>query len=367
MDDLRDRFWMERAFAAAREGWGRALPNPCVGAVLVRDGEEIASGFSRPAAAGGAHAEAVALAAAGERARGAALYVTLEPCSHHGRTPPCADAVVRAGVRRVVVGALDPNPLVHGNGARKLREAGVEVSFEGLDGRIEEAYAGFFFRVTRGRPLVDLKLAASADWFAAAPGGRPVRITGDEAALFVHRMRSLSDVVLVSSRTARNDRPRLTDRLSEFPRTRQPARTVLGRDLALRPDDPLFAADGAPVLLFGRRFAPGLAPRAELLPLRSETLAGAFSEALENLSGRGFHRVFVEGGPELSLELLRNGLVDRFFLLQSPLELGEGVSCAGVAEWLEGREFSSFAPLGRDSAKECRLNPIGALRNQQGD
>ncbi len=361
-----DRLWMERAFGTALAHWGRALPNPCVGAVAVADGEEIGSGWSRPAAEGGAHAEVGAIAAAGERARGATLYVTLEPCSHWGRTPPCADAVVRAGFARVVVGVRDPNPLVDGRGIRILRDAGIEVAFEGLDGRIEEAYAGFFHRIREGRPLVELKTAATADGFVAREDGSPMAVTGDEARRWTHDRRALCDAVLVSARTARNDLPRLDVRASSWPVPHLPARAVVGRRADFAPDDPLFAPDGAPVLLFAREFAPDLPARAERIVLKGETLAECVSEALSELGRRGMHRVWVEPGPELALAMLENGLADRFFLLRSPEKAGSGLSAGSVLDWLRNAEIAKLGHLGRDSLTEFRPKPSGPP-DKQGD
>ena len=368
MEDLRreDRIWMERAFETARAHWGRALPNPCVGAIAVARGEEAGAGWSRPAAEGGAHAETGAIAAAGERARGATLYVTLEPCSHWGKTPPCADAVVRAGFARVVIGARDPNPLVDGRGVRVLRDAGIEVAFEGLDGRIEEAYAGFFHRIREGRPLVELKMAATADGFVAREDGSPMAVTGAEARRWTHDRRALCDAVLVSARTARNDRPRLDVRDSSWPVPHVPARVVAGRRADFSPDDPVFAPDGAPVLLFAREFAPDLPGRAERITLKGETLAECLSETLSELGRRGMHRIWTEPGPELALAMLENGLADRFFLLQSPENALSGLSAKPVLDWLQNAEIARFGHLGRDSLREFRLKPSG-IPGEQGD
>jgi diaminohydroxyphosphoribosylaminopyrimidine deaminase / 5-amino-6-(5-phosphoribosylamino)uracil reductase len=232
-----DRRWMRRTLALARRGLGTTRPNPMVGAVLVRGGRVLAEGFH--ARAGEPHAEVNALASlvrAGGRAQGATIYVNLEPCAHVGRTAPCADALINAGVARVVVGVRDPNPMVDGRGLARLRRAGIRVDVGCLADECQELNRAFFSWVARGRPLVTLKVAATLDGFIADGRRRvraaPVWITGSEARLEAHRLRARHDAILVGAGTVAADDPRLTVRLPanaarRGPRVPQPLRVVL--------------------------------------------------------------------------------------------------------------------------------------------
>jgi diaminohydroxyphosphoribosylaminopyrimidine deaminase/5-amino-6-(5-phosphoribosylamino)uracil reductase len=291
---------MLRAVETAERVHGRTAPNPWVGAVLVPPpAEGLPSTWSTGATAppGGPHAEVTALAAAGDRARGGTLYVTLEPCSHHGRTPPCTEAILSAGVRRVVVGMVDPDPQVDGRGIHALRAAGVEVEVGVGADEVAEQLAPYVKHRRTGRPWVVLKLASTLDGRIAAPDGTSRWITGEAARTDAHRLRAVSDAVLVGAGTVRADDPTLTVRLPEGdPYHRgpdeQPVRVVLGT-----------APEGAAVL-------PAL------------ELSGPLGAVLDDLGGRGMVQVLVEGGAGVAHDLHAAGLVDRYVLYLAPALFG---------------------------------------------
>ena len=321
-----DAAHMGAALTLARRGLGRVWPNPAVGCVLVaRDAERstvVGRGWTQPG--GRPHAETEALARAGDRARGATAYVTLEPCSHHGKTPPCADALIAAGVRRVVAAIEDPDPRVSGRGIAKLRGAGLEVS---LGVGAEEARginAGFLTRIARGRPMVSLKMATSLDGKIALASGESRWITGSEARQRTHLLRATHDAILVGTGTAAADDPQLTCRLSGL-EDRSPPRIVLDRSLRLSLGARLFDNAASTWVIHGPGADPG---RLRALRQRKndiELLEVAFgSEGKLDLAAlfallaqRGLTRVLVEGGGKLAAGLLRAGLVDRLYCFRA--------------------------------------------------
>ncbi len=228
MTDAGDAAHMRAALSLGRRGLGQTWPNPSVGCVIVRDGRVVARGVTQPG--GRPHAEVVALTRAGEAARGATAYVSLEPCSHHGRTPPCADALIAAGVARVVVACGDPDPRVNGAGLARLRAAGVAVTEGVLTGEAEALQAGFLTRVRLGRPMVTLKLATTLDGRIATSGGESQWITGPDARRAAHALRGAHDAVLAGIGTVLADDPALTCRIDGYRRS-QPVRVVLDRTL----------------------------------------------------------------------------------------------------------------------------------------
>ncbi len=314
-----ERGYMRRALVLARRGWGWTSPNPMVGAVVVADGAIVGEGWH--AEYGGPHAEPVALAAAGGRARGGDVYVTLEPCAHHGKTPPCADALIAAGVRRVVIAVRDPNAAAAG-GAARLRDAGiiVEIGLEEADAA--ELNAPFLF-AARGadRPWVTLKLATSLDGAIADHSRRPGWLTGVAARRAVHRLRANSDAIAVGIGTVLADDPLLTVRHGRAPR-RPPARVVFDRGGRLRADHALVrtAAD-APVLVVTSVDRAAEPPD---LPGVAFIKSDGLDEALRALRGRGIRHLFCEGGAGIAGALLAAGLVDRLVIFQAPVLLGEG-------------------------------------------
>jgi len=314
---------MRQALALARRGLGRTSPNPAVGAVVVREGRVVGRGHH--ARAGGPHAEVVALRAAGERARGADLYTTLEPCDHFGRTPPCSLAILQAGVRRVFVGSRDPNPLVGGRGMARLRRGGVEV-LRALQGECDRLNAPWFTFITEGRPHVTLKAAVTLDGKIATRRGDSRWVSGPQARGWVHRKRSEVDAVLVGAGTALADDPALTARL---PGGRDPLRVVLDTELRLPARLRLFRQrSAAPTLL---AHASGKSPRpwpgVERIRCRRGPGGVDLRDLLGRLARRGVMHLLVEGGAGVHGRFLEEGLADEVAVFVAPAILGaDGLS-----------------------------------------
>jgi diaminohydroxyphosphoribosylaminopyrimidine deaminase/5-amino-6-(5-phosphoribosylamino)uracil reductase len=321
--DAADEAWMERALALARRGLGRTHPNPPVGAVFVRGGRVLGEGFHRRA--GAPHAEIEALRAAASAVRGADLFVTLEPCSHAGRTPPCAAALRDLGLRRVVAAMVDPNPRVRGRGVRLLRAAGVPVEVGPGAAAAAELTAGYRSWLARGRPLVTLKLAASLDGRIATAAGHSRWITAAPARRHAHGLRDVSDAVLVGAETVRHDDPRLTCRLRGGS---NPIRVVLaGPGLRLPRGAAVFGPE-APTWVFTScdadpRRAAALERRGvEVVRLPSRGGRVPFARVAQALGVRGITSVLIEGGGMVAAAALRAGSVDRVVWYAAPLLLG---------------------------------------------
>jgi diaminohydroxyphosphoribosylaminopyrimidine deaminase/5-amino-6-(5-phosphoribosylamino)uracil reductase len=325
-ENLNDVAFMRRALDLAARGVGTTLPNPHVGAVMVRAGAVVGEGFHRKA--GEPHAEVLALREAGDKARGATVYVTLEPCAHRGRTGPCADALVAAGVAEVVVASDDPNPLVSGQGYARLERAGIRVRRGVLGAEAARLNEAFLYAVKHGRPFMHVKWAMTLDGKNGPPSGGTQAISGPAGRRYVHGLRAASDAVLVGGETVRTDDPQLTVR--EFAwddgrELRQPARIVVTN----RPVDVrrrVFAPDAARTVLFGRD--PGAA-QLELLRREGvavEVLPGPeglqWERALAKLGERELRSVLVEAGPRLAGELVRRRLAQRVTVLISARVLG---------------------------------------------
>lgn len=319
-----DRRFMALALGLGRRGMGRVWPNPAVGCVIVKNGRIVGRGWT--ADGGRPHAETRALAQAGDAARGAVAYVTLEPCAHHGQTPPCAEALVSAGVARVVIAAQDPDPRVAGRGIKILERAGIDVTTGVCAAEAEADHAGFMLRVTKGRPFVTLKMAVSLDGRIATGTGESQWITGPEARRMTHAMRARHDAVMVGAGTARADNPSLTVRGLGI--TRQPVRVVLSRKLDLPLDGQLgHSARDVPVWLChgpaaDARVAEWEATGAECLPCALEHGQVSPRAALEALADKGITRVFCEGGGSLAAALLAAGLVDELVVFGAGLAIG---------------------------------------------
>ncbi len=317
---MRDVEAMSRALALAWQGWGRVGRNPMVGAVVLRDGAPVAEAYH--ASFGGPHAEAAALKAAGARARGADLVVTLEPCRHHGKTPPCVDAIIAAGVRRVVYGAADVDPQARG-GAAVLGAAGVKVEGGVLEGAVRAQNAAFFHRHARpGRPFVALKLATSVDSRIADADGQSRWVTGPAARDWVHWLRAGFEAIAVGRNTVLVDDPALTVRGALRPAT-PPLRVVFDRGAAIPAGAALVrTARHTPTLVLAEREGPdAVALREAGVDVLVTTGA---ADGLAQLAARGVDSVLVEGGGVLAGRLLAEGLVDRIYILTAPILLGAG-------------------------------------------
>ena len=329
----RDEVFLARALELAAKGVGRTSPNPAVGAVIVRNGRVIGEGFHRRA--GLPHAEIEALRRVSGAVRGATVYVTIEPCSHYGRTPPCADALVAAGVKRVVVGMVDPNPLVRGRGIRCLRRAGVEVKIGVLKDACERLNEDFVYFIRTGKPFVTIKLAASLDGRIAAAGGDSRWISGERSRRSVHALRNRVDAVLVGAETVRADNPQLTCRMRGG---RDPLRVVVDGRLTLDPQARVCTQQSdASTLVFTSEEQARTTKAASLSQRGVEVvgLAGAddrvpLRPVLEELGRRGIKSVLIEGGGQVAASALREGVADKVVFFYAPLLLGsEGRAMIG--------------------------------------
>lgn len=329
-----DHGYMQQALMLAGLGLYTTTPNPRVGCVIVRDGVVVGEGWH--VRAGEAHAEVHALRQAGELARGATAYVTLEPCSHHGRTPPCADALLAAGVARVVAAMQDPNPQVAGRGLARLAAAGVAVASGLLEAQARELNIGFIARMTRGRPWLRIKMASSLDGRTALSDGESKWITGPAARADVQRLRARSCAMLTGIGTVLADDPQLTVReLADWPGPveRQPLRVVLDSQLRTPPTARLLAEPG--VLLVtavtdSARHRPLLDAGAEIAVQESASGRPDLTAVLASLAARHCNEVTVEAGATLAGALLRQGLADEMLLYQAPVLLGD--PARGIAQ-----------------------------------
>jgi diaminohydroxyphosphoribosylaminopyrimidine deaminase/5-amino-6-(5-phosphoribosylamino)uracil reductase len=353
-----DTRMMRRALRLAERGRGRTRPNPPVGAVVVRGDRIVGEGWHR--AAGEPHAEVLALDAAGRRARGATLVVTLEPCCHEGRTPPCTNAVLAAGVARCVIAMRDPNPQVNGRGMRILRRAGVELMTGVCGAEARELLGGYVLAHTEGRPRVTWKVASTLDGRIADASGRARWITGPEARRHGHGLRRVADAIVIGAGTARTDDPRLTVRAVRTPV--QPLRVVCDSRLRLP----------TTLALFGPRLAGGTivactrnAPRAAQRRLEAAGVTvwrlaagggGVSPRALaKRLAAHGVHEVLLEGGAALGTSWLRAGRVDRIAMYTAPRVIGsegldwcDGLGIRSLGRAVQGR-ISRVRRLGEDT------------------
>ena len=318
---------MRAAVAHARRGLGTVWPNPAVGCVIVKDGQVVGRGWTQPG--GRPHGETEALRRAGDSARGAAAYVSLEPCCHWGRTPPCVDALITAGVRRVVVSLQDPDPRVAGEGLRRLRAAGLDVEVGLCAEEAAEVNAGFLSRLRLGRPLVTLKFATSLDGHIATASGESQWISGPPARERAHALRASHDAIMVGTGTAVADDPQLTCRLPGLDH-RSPVRVVIDRHLRIPPTARLIAdAHRVPTWVLTLqsadpdRRAAFLASRVTLIDVDHDSTGQVdLAAALGVLGERGITRLLVEGGAGLAAAFFRARLVDRLVWVHAPLAIG---------------------------------------------
>jgi diaminohydroxyphosphoribosylaminopyrimidine deaminase/5-amino-6-(5-phosphoribosylamino)uracil reductase len=349
---LADERWMRIALAEGARGLGRTTPNPAVGCVLVGGDREIARGFY---AGSGPHAEAVALKKAGRRAGGATAYVTLEPHAHQGRTPPCTDALIAAGVARVVVGSVDPNALVAGRGLRQLKDAGIEVVLGVLERDCDDLIRGYRRFITGRGPLVHLKMAATLDGRIAAASGDARWISGEESRGLVQHMRARAEAILVGIGTVLADDPRLTCRIPGAP---QPLRVVLDPELRTPPASKVVKGRGK-VLIVGSPKAAAARRRrleaagAEVASFDSRGARG-WKRLLDLLAGRGVMELLVEGGASVAASAVRAGVVGRVSIFYNPRFMGGDavpmMHSLGVKRPGDGPKLSTLAirPIGDD-------------------
>ncbi len=359
-----DDQFMDLALRLARRGLGQTWPNPAVGAVIVDPESQTVLGRGWTQPGGRPHAEAVALEDAGQRVKGATLYVTLEPCAHHGKTPPCTKAIIESDLKHVVVALDDPDPRVAGQGLAELRKAGIEVSHasQRLRAKAHWLNYGHLLRIKQGRPFVQLKLAVGADGLIAPGTGSPVWVTGEAARARVHLLRAQVDGILVGRGTVEADDPSLTCRLPGMT-DRSPVRIVLDSHLSMSPKAKLVTTAEASVptwIICGlavpeERFAPFLQAGAEIIRVQEDPQTGLISlkAALTSLAERGMTRIMVEGGPHVAQSFLDADLVDEVVIFHGSKKVGaDGLKPFGN----EGLERLSHAgPL-----KFVNEEPIGS-------
>ena len=348
MADADDARFMQLAFTLGRRGLGNTWPNPAVGAMIVKDGVIIGRGWTQPG--GRPHAEVEALRQAKKAAQGATMYVTLEPCSHQGKTPPCADAIAKAGIARVVSALEDPNPEVAGQGHARLREKGITVDIGPGADEARRAHAGHIMRVTKTRPHVTLKLAVSADDKAGLAGRKPAPITGEAAWVRVFQMRAASDAILIGIGTVLSDNPQLTCRLPGM-FERSPVRVVLDAKLTLPLSTSVVATvRDTPTWVFTSRKPSAIAE--EILQQKGCQVFRVgdtdgrldLEEVLKVLAEQGITRLMVEGGPKVAGALAVAHLIDELALLRGEKNIGatgiealEGMPIDGLTGQLQSR------------------------------
>ncbi|MBU1486879.1 bifunctional diaminohydroxyphosphoribosylaminopyrimidine deaminase/5-amino-6-(5-phosphoribosylamino)uracil reductase RibD [bacterium] len=317
-----DEEYLRRCLNLAKRGLGKTSPNPMVGAVVVKEGRVISEGYHRKA--GGPHAEVIALGKAGERSRGATLYVNLEPCSHYGRTPPCADRIIEAGVKRVVVGMVDPNPLVKGKGIEGLRQAGLEVSsgiLEQESRRLNEAYQKY---ITTSLPFVILKMGMSLDSKITSPG--QIRITGEKSRRAVHRLRSHLDAILIGQETVAKDDPQLTTRLVKG---KDPIRVIVDSKAKISLEARVVTQpSSARTIIATTRLAPAKKIKqlkdkgAEILIVKGKDGLVDLKGLLKKLGELEITSLLVEGGAKIAASFLKESLIDKMMLFVCPKIIG---------------------------------------------
>jgi diaminohydroxyphosphoribosylaminopyrimidine deaminase/5-amino-6-(5-phosphoribosylamino)uracil reductase len=328
---LNDEYYMRRALRLARRGMGRVSPNPLVGAVVVNEGDIVGEGAHLKY--GEAHAEIAALRTAGEKARGAALYVNLEPCCHHGKTPPCTDAIIKAGIQRVVIGMVDPNPMVNRRGADVLKAQGIAVSIGVLEDACADLNRAFVKFITTGRPYITAKIAMTMDGRIASKTGHSKWITSRTARTFAHRLRAENDAVLVGLGTVRKDDPSLTVRHT---RGVNPYRIVLDENLQISPESSLLNDDHvAKTIIATTQDSKTVADRiiekgAQVwyCERNSEGLIDP-DKLVSKIAESNMPSVLIEGGAAVNTSFLKYGLIDRLVMIYAPKILGEGISAIG--------------------------------------
>jgi diaminohydroxyphosphoribosylaminopyrimidine deaminase / 5-amino-6-(5-phosphoribosylamino)uracil reductase len=353
--DADDRYmWM--ALDLARQGRGRTNPNPMVGAVIVQGSEVVGSGYHH--AAGSPHAEIIALEKAGEKAQGATLYVNLEPCNHHGRTGPCTENIIKAGISRVVIAMQDPNPIVSGRGIARLNEAGIKIKEGVLEPKARKLNETFVKYITTKQPFISVKVAMSLDGKIATASGESHWITGEKARQFVHRLRDHTDVIMVGIETVLKDNPRLTTRV-EGGGGKDPIRVIVDSTARLPLDaNVIESSASAKIILAVTEKASQDKCRAlqsrgvEILVLPSDQERVNLTALMRELASRSLAAVLVEGGGTLNFSLLEQSLIDKLFIFIAPLIIGgresptafsgSGISVLGKAWSVEEIEMKQF-------------------------
>ena len=321
-----DKQFLKKTFALASKGAGTVSPNPLVGALIVKKGIIISTGYHK--AAGKKHAEIIAIDKAGVKAKDGTLYVNLEPCVHRGRTGPCCDAIISAGIKRVVFSGRDPNPLVNGKGGKRLADAGIEVSQGILKEEAEELNEIFFKFITTGKPFVIMKSAASLDGKIAVPSGESKWITGIESRRFVHKLRASADAVLIGSNTLKKDNPLLDCRLFKSKRT--PTAVIADTKLTSNPDSLVFKSEDRRRVIIAtadsdanrRKAKRFLNIGVEIMFCKKDKKHIDLEDLIKRLGKEKITSLLIEGGGEINASALAKGIVDKIYLFLSPILIG---------------------------------------------
>ena len=312
---------MKKAFRLAEKGLGYTSPNPSVGAILFKDGQIVGSGYHRKA--GLPHAEIEALKKAGDNARGSTLIVTLEPCSHYGKTPPCTDAIIAAGITQVVCAIKDPNPAVLGNGFEKLRASGIDVVENVMQDYASGFYAPYFKFITTGLPYVTLKFAQSLDGRVATKTGHSQWITSHESLVYSHKLRAINNAILIGNGTLEKDNPQLTTRLVKGP---NPIRIILTQTGKVNFEKTLFRDGQAPVYIAtSDGESRNLYSSFPVIPLRKGKNGLALDDLLRDLGKMNIMTLLVEGGPTALTSFLKQRLADKIIICIAPIIIGQGI------------------------------------------
>lgn len=311
---------MKKAFGLAKKGLGYTSPNPPVGAILIKDGQIIGTGYHRKA--GLPHAEIEALRKASGKARGSTLIVTLEPCSHYGKTPPCTEALIAAGVAKVVCATVDPNPVVSGGGLAALRSAGIDVIENVMNDYARELYGPYFKYITTGIPFVTLKFAQSLDGRMATKTGHSQWISSEESLVYSHKLRAINDAILIGNGTLEKDNPQLTTRLVKGP---NPIRIILSQTGKVNFKKALFHDGQAPVYIAtSASVLRNLDKRCQVITVRKGKSGLALNDLLRKLGKMDIMTLMVEGGPMTLTSFLRQRLADKIIVCVAPMIIGDG-------------------------------------------
>jgi diaminohydroxyphosphoribosylaminopyrimidine deaminase / 5-amino-6-(5-phosphoribosylamino)uracil reductase len=348
--------WMRLAIAQAKQSWNTTQPNPAVGSIIVKSGHLIGGGHTLPA--GDDHAEIQAIKnSPTDSLTGAIMYVTLEPCSHHGQTPPCVDSIIATGIAKVVIGVSDPNPLVSGQGIQKLKRVGIEVVENVLANEITKLYQGFFTFISKKRPYLTMKLSQSQNGCIAGPNKTPAKITSAASNVWVHNLRAQANAILVGGSTARIDNPSLDTRLSNFETKHDPTRIILNLESDLDAGLNIFRDDGVDIMVFGKK-RQALPDRIKQYQLPAVEFGENLRFVLDQLYLAGIHHLLIESGGELTKKLLASKLFDTFYLFTSPHSIENGYKWNDSGwQWQKGLKLCKTKQVGNDLLEEFAIMP----------
>jgi len=341
---MNEKLFMREAIKLAKKGIGSTSPNPAVGAVIVKNGRIVGRGYHKRA--GLPHAEVCAIEDAGKNAKGGMLFVTLEPCAHYGRTPPCTSAIISAGIKEVFIGHIDPNPLVNGKGIEVLKRNGIKVHAGILEEECKELNRGYIKFMKTGLPFVTLKLAFTLNGKFYIPSMR--YISSETALKYVHRLRAMNDAVLTGGGTIRIDNPRLSVRLVKG---KEPVKVILTESLSIPQNSEVFKVKGEKVLFIPSGHAPKDEFKkigAQIIEVERSPSGLSLKDVLKKLGEKKIMSVLVEGGEKLAENFIKENLVDRFIFIISPFIGGKGKSIFVNGEWMEELKLKKIMKKGRD-------------------